>query len=153
MKVIVAFYDDLEDAREAVEELVDVGLLREDISFVVRDVGGGYTIDLEECEAVKGASEAAAGVAAPGAIIRGLIGVVVEICLARDSVDVEPRAGCWREERGCAGSEEERAPDVAKANNGYRTGEAESDSAWHAESSVTSLPTVPPRRAAVRVFP
>lgn len=77
MKTIVALYDDLEDARDTVEDLVDKGILREDISFVTRDVAGEYASYVEEHEAGEDVAEAAAGGAVGGAVVGGLLGVLV----------------------------------------------------------------------------
>src|SRR5690606_26415866 len=64
MKTVVSLYDNIEDARDVVEDLVDAGLNREDISLVARDVEGQYGTYLEEGYAEGGGEEvgeAAAG--------------------------------------------------------------------------------------------
>lgn len=79
MKTIVALYDDLEDASETVEDLVDEGILREDISFITRDVSGEYTSYVEEYDADEDIAEGAAGGAVAGAVVGGLLGVLVGV--------------------------------------------------------------------------
>lgn len=80
MKTIVSLYDDIEDARDVVEDLVDEGINRDNISLVARDVEGSYGSYLEsdyrrsEGEEV---GEAAAGGAVGGAVVGGLTGVLV----------------------------------------------------------------------------
>jgi hypothetical protein len=77
MKTIVALYDDMEDARDTVEDLVDEGILREDISFVTRDVTGEYSRYVEDYDADTEAAETAAEGAVGGAVVGGLIGILV----------------------------------------------------------------------------
>jgi uncharacterized membrane protein len=77
MKTIVALYDDLEDARSTVEELVEAGIRRDDISFITRDVSGEYAAHVEDYDAEAEAADAAASGAAGGAVVGGLIGVLV----------------------------------------------------------------------------
>jgi hypothetical protein len=79
MKTVVGVYDDLEEARDVVDDLVEAGTPRDDISLVTRDVTGEYGEYLDEYDAVdeseiaEGAAEAAVG----GAVVGGLTGVLV----------------------------------------------------------------------------
>lgn len=76
MKTVVGVYDDIEDARDVVEDLVDAGIPRDDVSLVTRDVTGDYGTYLEEHgedEVAEGAAEGAVG----GAVVGGLTGVLV----------------------------------------------------------------------------
>lgn len=80
MKTVVSLYDNIEDARDVVEDLVDAGLNREDISLVARDVEGQYGTYLEEGYAEsegEEVGEAAAGGAVGGAVVGGLTGILV----------------------------------------------------------------------------
>jgi hypothetical protein len=80
MKTVVSLYDNIEDARDVVEDLVDAGLNRDDISLVARDVEGQYGTYLEEGYAEtegEEVGEAAAGGAVGGAVVGGLTGVLV----------------------------------------------------------------------------
>ncbi|HSM59017.1 MAG TPA: general stress protein [Candidatus Sulfomarinibacteraceae bacterium] len=80
MKTVVSLYDDIEVARAVVEELVDEGIKRDNISLVARDVEGTYgsylESDYERAEAEE-VGEAAAGGAVGGAVVGGLTGVLV----------------------------------------------------------------------------
>ena len=88
MKTVVGLYDDIEDARDVVDDLVDAGIARDDISLIARDVTGEYSTYLEEYDEDydyeadydyddDDVGEAAAGGAVGGAIVGGLIGVLV----------------------------------------------------------------------------
>jgi hypothetical protein len=77
MKTVVALYDNLEDARDAVDELVAAGFTRDDISLVARDVTGDYGTYLEEYDDAEEVGEAAAGGAVGGAVVGGLMGLLV----------------------------------------------------------------------------
>jgi hypothetical protein len=77
MKTVVGLYDDLEDAREAVDELVEAGIPRSDISLVARDVTGEYGTYLDEYDEAEDVGEAAAGGAVGGAVVGGLMGLLV----------------------------------------------------------------------------
>lgn len=77
MKTVVALYDDLENARESVDELVEAGFTRSDISLVARDVTGEYGSYLEEYDEAEEVGEAAAGGAVGGAVVGGLMGLLV----------------------------------------------------------------------------
>lgn len=79
MKTVVALYDHLEDAHDAVDELVDTGFSRDDISLVARDVTGEYGTYLEEYDEAEDVGEAAAGGAVGGAVVGGLMGLLVGI--------------------------------------------------------------------------
>jgi len=76
MKTVVGVYDDIEDARDVVEDLVDAGIPRDDVSLVTRDVTGEYGTYLEE-HGEGETAEAAAGGAVGGAVVGGLTGVLV----------------------------------------------------------------------------
>jgi hypothetical protein len=76
MKTVVALYDRLEDAREAVDDLIEAGFTRSDISLVARDVTGEYGSYLDTYEG-DDVGEAAAGGAVGGAIVGGLMGLLV----------------------------------------------------------------------------
>lgn len=82
MKTVVGVYDEIEDARDVVEDLVDSGIPRDDISLVARDVSGEYGTQLEGYEEdydrdADDAAEGAAGGAVGGAVVGGLTGVLV----------------------------------------------------------------------------
>lgn len=80
MKTVVSLYDSIEDARDVVEDLVDAGIARDDISLVARDVEGQYGSYLEEGYAEaegEDVGEAAAGGAMGGAVVGGLTGILV----------------------------------------------------------------------------
>ena len=77
MKTIVALYDELEDARDTVEDLVDEGIRRADISLIARDVNGKYTEYVEAHDTGEEVAEGAAGGAVGGAVVGGLVGVLV----------------------------------------------------------------------------
>lgn len=81
MKTVVSLYDNIEDARDVVEDLVDEGINRDNISLVARDVEGSYGSYLEssDYERTEGeeVGEAAAGGAVGGAVVGGLTGVLV----------------------------------------------------------------------------
>jgi uncharacterized membrane protein len=77
--VVVALYDNLEDAKDAVEELHARGFLRDNISLIANDVGGKYARrlgkerDLDEKSAVDTTAEGAG----LGAITGGLAGLLL----------------------------------------------------------------------------
>lgn len=75
MKTVVGLYDDLEDAREAVDELIEVGVPRSEISLVARDVSGEYGAYIDDDTEEVG--EAAAGGAVGGAVVGGMMGLLV----------------------------------------------------------------------------
>lgn len=80
MKTVVSLYDNIEDARDVVEDLVDEGINRDNISLVARDVEGTYGSYLEsDYERAEGeeVGEAATGGAVGGAVVGGLTGVLV----------------------------------------------------------------------------
>lgn len=77
MKTVVGLYDELEDAREAVDELVESGIPRSDISLVARDATGEYGTTLESHDDSDDVGEAAAGGAVGGAVVGGLMGLLV----------------------------------------------------------------------------
>ncbi len=76
MKTVVALYDNLEDARAAVDDLIDAGFTRNDISLVARDVTGEYSTELDSYDG-DDVGEAAAGGAVGGAMVGGLMGLLV----------------------------------------------------------------------------
>jgi stress response protein YsnF len=76
MRTVVALYDRLDHARDAVNELVDAGFAREDISMVASDATGEYKTYLDTHEGDDVAESAATG-AAGGAVIGGLGGLLV----------------------------------------------------------------------------
>lgn len=79
MKTIVAMFDRIEDARDALEDLVDEGIQRDNISLIARDVEGRYGTEIEGRQTATGddVGQAAAGGAAGGAVLGGLAGVLV----------------------------------------------------------------------------
>lgn len=78
MKTVVALYDDVVDARTTVEDLVDAGFDRSDISLVARDIDNEYSRHLDsDDEDEDAAAEGAAVGATGGAVIGGLAGVLV----------------------------------------------------------------------------
>jgi len=79
MKTIVAMFDRVEDARDALDDLVDNGIQRENISLIARDVEGHYGAELEgrQTATSEDVGQAAAGGAAGGAVLGGLAGVLV----------------------------------------------------------------------------
>ena len=86
MKTIVALFEDLEDARDAVEDLVDNGIPRADINLVARDVESRYSRYFDDEGRLRhenrhdrddtDGEEIALG-AAGGAVIGGLAGVLI----------------------------------------------------------------------------
>ena len=70
-ETVVGLYPNLENANEAVRELVAAGFSRDDISLVARDANGAYSRYIAD-EDVKGGDGAAFG-----ALIGGLTGIVV----------------------------------------------------------------------------
>jgi hypothetical protein len=76
MKTVVALYDNLEDARAAVDDLINAGFTRSDVSLVARDVTGEYSSELDTYEG-DDVGEAAAGGAVGGAMVGGLMGLLV----------------------------------------------------------------------------
>lgn len=77
MKTVVGLYDELEDAREAVDELVEAGVPRSDISLVARDVTGEYGSYVDTYDEGEDVGEAAASGAVGGAVVGGLMGLLV----------------------------------------------------------------------------
>jgi hypothetical protein len=80
MKTVVGLFDDIEDARDAVDDLVDNGFSRDDISMIARDYEGAYGehLDTYEDEGDMTAEGAAAG-ALGGGLIGGLAGFLVGV--------------------------------------------------------------------------
>lgn len=75
-KVVVGLYDRIEDARSAVEALVNHGFRREDISLVAADAKGEYRSYVSQEGGEEVASGAATG-AGIGAVLGGLGGLLV----------------------------------------------------------------------------
>jgi uncharacterized protein (TIGR02271 family) len=75
-KVVVGLYDRIEDARDAVESLVNNGFRREDISLVASDASGEYQMYTTADQGEDAAGGAATG-AGIGAVIGGLGGLLV----------------------------------------------------------------------------
>jgi uncharacterized protein (TIGR02271 family) len=75
-KVVVGLYDRIEDARDAVEALVNSGFRREDISLVASDASGEYQkyTTADQGEDVADGAASGAGI---GAVIGGLGGLLV----------------------------------------------------------------------------
>jgi hypothetical protein len=75
-KVVVGLYDRIEDARDAVEALVNSGFRREDISLVASDASGDYQryTTTDQGEDVADSAATGAGI---GAVIGGLGGLLV----------------------------------------------------------------------------
>ena len=63
MKTIVGLYDDLNDARQAVSELVDMGIDRDRISLVSSDQQGQYSSALDRDEDDNSGDSVAGGAA------------------------------------------------------------------------------------------
>lgn len=78
MRTVVALYDDIVNARAAVEDVVDAGVPRDDVSLIARDVENKYSRELEQDydEGDKVGEGAAVG-ATGGAVMGGLAGVLV----------------------------------------------------------------------------
>lgn len=77
MKTVVALFDEIEDARDAIEDLVDDGIVRDDISLMARDVDNQYSRYVDGDETAENVGEAAAVGATGGAVIGGLAGALV----------------------------------------------------------------------------
>lgn len=78
-KTIVALYEELAQARQAVHDLVDAGFEHEDISLVAPDPEGSHASFLEEGKAAEGSGpkDAAAEGAIAGTAIGGLAGLLL----------------------------------------------------------------------------
>jgi uncharacterized protein (TIGR02271 family) len=78
MRTVVALYDDMQRAREAVQDLVNRGFNREDISLVASDERGEYRQHVQGREGDAGDVVGDAGKGAGiGAVLGGLAGLVV----------------------------------------------------------------------------
>ena len=79
MKTIVGLYDDINDARAVVEDLVSSGYDRNNISLVAADKEGQYASNLDRyaAEDTAATGEAAAEGAIAGGAIGGLAGVLI----------------------------------------------------------------------------
>ena len=78
MKTVVGLYDHIEDARDAIDDLLAAGIPRDDISLVARDVEGEYGTYLEQ-HGEEDVGEAAAAGAVGGAVVGGLVGLLAGI--------------------------------------------------------------------------
>jgi len=76
MKTVVGMFDNLSDAHEVVEDLMDAGFTRDDISLVARDRGSEYGTHLDQDTGNEVAESTATGAIAGGAI-GGLAGLLV----------------------------------------------------------------------------
>src|SRR5690554_5933991 len=77
MKTVVALFDEIEDAHEAVEDLVDSGVARGDVSLIARDLDNRYSRYIDNGDADDSVGEGAVVGATGGAVIGGLAGVLV----------------------------------------------------------------------------
>jgi uncharacterized protein (TIGR02271 family) len=78
MKTIVGMYDDLSDARQVVQELVNTGIDRERISLVAGDSEGRYAAGLPRDNTTGDTTgDNVAGGAATGAVVGGLGGLLL----------------------------------------------------------------------------
>ncbi|MDX1665572.1 MAG: general stress protein [Candidatus Promineifilaceae bacterium] len=75
MKTVVALFDDLTDAYDAIEDLRDAGLAAEDVSLVARDVEERYAEELDTYD--EDVADGAAAGAVGGGIVGGLLGFLV----------------------------------------------------------------------------
>ncbi|MEZ4522977.1 MAG: general stress protein [Thermomicrobiales bacterium] len=73
---MIALYDDFDDARDAIHELLDAGYSRDRISLVARDVDERYAEELEGIDE-DNTGEAIAGGATVGGVLGGIAGVLV----------------------------------------------------------------------------
>ncbi|HEX6386437.1 MAG TPA: hypothetical protein VF177_17335 [Anaerolineae bacterium] len=76
MKTVIGLFDNLSDAHEVVEDLMDAGFTRDDISLVARDRGAEYATYLDE-DADEEVAEATATGAIAGGAIGGIAGLLV----------------------------------------------------------------------------
>jgi hypothetical protein len=74
MKTIVGMYDNLEDGRQVVQDLLDSGIERARISLVAADSEGRYATDLKHDG---DSGDTIAGGAATGAVVGGLGGLLI----------------------------------------------------------------------------
>jgi len=77
MKTIVAMFDNLSDAQDAVQDLVNTGIARDDISLVANDQEGRYSSALQRDMDDDDNNGAAAGGAVTGAAVGGIGGVLL----------------------------------------------------------------------------
>ena len=77
--IVFALYDELSHARNVVQDLVDNGFARDNISLVVRDTAGRYAAHLQEqpSEATKHAIEEEMEGAVTGGLVGGLAGLLL----------------------------------------------------------------------------
>ena len=79
MRTVVALYDRIDQAREAVKELTDAGFVSEDINLISRDASGEYSryLNTDRTRAGEDVSEGAATGAGVGAVLGGLGGLLL----------------------------------------------------------------------------
>ena len=79
MKTVVGIYDRISQARNAVNDLVDAGLSRDDVSLIAPDPEGHYAdyVSTEDSATAETTGDAAAEGAIAGGVIGGLGGVLV----------------------------------------------------------------------------
>lgn len=80
-KVVVGLYDQFEDARRAVEELVQNGFQRDNISLIANNARGEFKDYTGDEETGKEVGESAAGGAGIGAVVGGLGGLLAGLGL------------------------------------------------------------------------
>jgi hypothetical protein len=76
-KTLVALYDRLSDAHEAVDDLVSAGIPRDSITLVANDATREYEGELTKSNGKTGHSDAAGSGAAFGGVLGGLAGLLV----------------------------------------------------------------------------
>lgn len=83
MRTVVALYDRIDQAREAVKELTDAGFASEDINLISRDATGDYSrylntdLNTDPSRTEEDVSEGAAAGAGIGAVLGGLGGLLL----------------------------------------------------------------------------
>ncbi|GIV97801.1 MAG: hypothetical protein KatS3mg057_2458 [Herpetosiphonaceae bacterium] len=77
-RTVVGLFDSAENAQNAVQDLINMGVSRDDISLVARDVHGEYATysgEMAERGAVEGATAGAIG----GGVLGGLLGLLIGV--------------------------------------------------------------------------
>lgn len=87
-KTVIALYDEMEDARQVVEELTGAGFDREEINLIASDYKGEYAAYLGEEETAEDIQEDAVEGAEIGGVVGGIAGLLVGL-----SVFVAPGLG------------------------------------------------------------
>lgn len=82
MKTVVALYDKLSDAHEALRELTEAGVNRDDISLLAADPDKTAGVELEKMKAKE------AGPASEGAVIGGVIGGLAGLVLGLSALTI-----------------------------------------------------------------